>query len=63
VVRRDQSGAPGRRASLADTVRESLRARNISSDIDRDVLVTLGLKYLEQAEQSEPAPALPGSEG
>jgi len=61
VVRRDQSGAPGRRASLADTLRESLRARNLSSDIDRDALVNLGLRYLEQAEQSEPVPALPGS--
>lgn len=62
VVRRDQSGAPGRRASLADTLRESLNARNLSSDIERDALVSLGLRYLEQAEQSEPVPALPGSD-
>ncbi len=60
VVRRDQSGAPGRRASLADTLRESLNARNLTSEIDRDALVSLGLRYLEQAELSETAASLPG---
>ncbi|MBA2688794.1 MAG: DNA repair exonuclease [Gemmatimonadaceae bacterium] len=44
------SGAPGRRASLADTVREHLRSRAIVAGVDRDSLVDLGLKYLSEAE-------------
>ena len=62
AVRVDRSGAPGRKASLADTLRESLRARNLPNDVERDAFVALGLRYLEQAEESEPAPALPGSD-
>jgi exonuclease SbcD len=62
VVRRDQSGAPGRRASLADTLRESLNARNLTSEIDRDALVSLGLRYLEQAELSESTALAAGSD-
>lgn len=60
TVRADRSGAPGRRASLAETLRGALSARSLPSDISRDALVTLGLRYLEQAERDEPAPALPG---
>lgn len=44
------SGAPGRRASLADTVREHLRERAVAPGVDRDQLVDLGLKYLSEAE-------------
>ena len=44
------SGAPGRRASLADTVREHLRGRGIVPGVDREQLVELGLKYLSEAE-------------
>ena len=44
------SVAPGRRASLADTLRESLRSRVLTSDIDRDRLVELGAHYLREAE-------------
>jgi DNA repair exonuclease SbcCD nuclease subunit len=44
------SGAPGRRASLADTVREHLRGRATVPGVDRDQLVDLGLKYLSEAE-------------
>ncbi len=44
------SGAPGRRASLADTVREHLSSRAIAAGVDRDSLVELGLKYLTEAE-------------
>lgn len=62
AVRVDRSGAPGRKASLADTLRESLRARNLPTDVERDAFVALGLRYLEQAEESEPQPALPGSD-
>lgn len=42
--------APGRRASLADTVREKLQTRVISEDIDRAALVELGLHYLGEAD-------------
>lgn len=44
------SGAPGRRPSLADTLREALRSRVLTSDIDRDRLVELGEHYLREAE-------------
>lgn len=45
------SGTPGRRPSLADTLREALRSRRLTSDIDRDRLVALGDHYLREAEQ------------
>ncbi len=51
VIRTDRSGAPGRRPSLADTLRESLRSRVLTSDIDRERLIELGLRYLTDAEQ------------
>ena len=51
VIRTDRSGAPGRRPSLADTLRESLRSRVLTADIDRERLMELGLKYLADAEQ------------
>ena len=60
-IRITASGAPARRQSLADTVREKLRARPLPSDIDRDALVALGVDYLNEAEQLETAPSL-GSE-
>jgi DNA repair protein SbcD/Mre11 len=44
------SGAPGRRPSLADTLREALRSRQLTSDIERDRLVELGAHYLRAAE-------------
>ncbi|MEK6613065.1 MAG: DNA repair exonuclease [Gemmatimonadota bacterium] len=44
------SGAPGRRPSLSDTLREALRSRVLTSDIDRDRLVELGAHYLREAE-------------
>lgn len=44
-------GAPGRRPTLADMLRESLRNRVLTSDIDRDDLVSLGLHFLREAEQ------------
>ncbi len=50
VIRTEGSGAPGRRPSLADTLRESLRSRVLTGDIDRERLIELGLKYLGDAE-------------
>jgi hypothetical protein len=49
-VRVDASGAPGRRASLTDTVRSMLEKRALTPGIDRAALVQLGLRYLAQAE-------------
>ena len=43
-------GAPGRRASLADTVRDKLRSRTLTENIDREALVELGLHYLREAD-------------
>jgi hypothetical protein len=50
VVRTHGHGAPGRRPSLADVLREKLSARAIETDIDREQLVSLGLHYLSLAE-------------
>ena len=62
TVRKSGTGGPGRRASLADTLRDSLRARPLTAGVDREALVSLGLRYLEIAEVSEPARELPGVE-
>ena len=50
VQRASGSAAAGRRQSLAETVRDKLRTRVISPDIDRDTLVELGVRYLSEAE-------------
>jgi hypothetical protein len=50
ILRREASGAPGRRPSLAETVQEKLRHRVLDPGIDREALVTLGLHYLKEAE-------------
>lgn len=55
-----ESGAPGRRASLTETVRGMLEARAVTPGIDRKALVELGLRYLDEAERL--APALTGDE-
>ncbi len=44
------SGSPGRRPSLAETLREALQARVLPGDVDRERLVALGMRYLEEAE-------------
>ena len=50
LVRSIGQGAPGRRPSLAEVVREKLATRDIEPDIDRGSLVELGLRYLKEAE-------------
>ena len=51
IVRPERGeGGPGRRASLADTVREKLRSRPLTENIDREALVELGLHYLREAD-------------
>jgi exonuclease SbcD len=55
MIRSVGHGAPGKRPSLADFVRDKLRERVISADVDRDALVSLGLRYLKDAEEREGA--------
>jgi exonuclease SbcD len=51
IVRPEKGeAAPGRRASLADTVRNKLRSRVLTENIDREALVELGLHYLREAD-------------
>jgi exonuclease SbcD len=47
---RPGQAAPARRASVTDVVRDELRTREIPADLDRERLVELGLKYLDDAE-------------
>lgn len=57
MIRSVGHGAPGRRPSLADFVRDKLRERMVGADVDRDALVELGLRYLRDAEEREGASA------
>ena len=65
MIRSVGHGSPSRRPSLADFVRDKLRERVVSVDVDRDALVQLGLKYLRDAEEREGGSAAPsvGVEG
>jgi DNA repair protein SbcD/Mre11 len=64
MIRTVGHGAPGRRPSLADFVRDKLRERMVPADVDRDALVTLGLRYLKDAEERDsPSAALPPNTG
>jgi DNA repair exonuclease SbcCD nuclease subunit len=58
LTRRSAVGAPARRPSVADVVREQLAARDIPADLDRERMVELGMKYLDQAD-AFPAAAAP----
>lgn len=49
VVRRSTSGAPGRRPSLADVLRDKLETRRLTADVPRETFVRLGMEYLERA--------------
>ena len=46
------SGAPGRRPSLDELLADHLRTRKLTSEIDREALVRLGMHYLHEAEQA-----------
>ena len=60
IIRSVGHGAPGRRPTLADFVRDKLRERVVPTDVDRDALVTLGLRYLKEAEERDsPTAAMP----
>jgi DNA repair protein SbcD/Mre11 len=58
ILRVAAGGAPGRRPSLAETVRDKLRTRLLPSDVDRESLVALGLRYLEEADALSAAQAV-----
>jgi hypothetical protein len=53
VIRLHGHGAPGRRPSLRDVVRDKLRGRIIESDLSREALVDLGIRYLDEVEKAE----------
>lgn len=57
LQRRTAAGGPTRRPSVMDVVREQLSARAIPPDLDRQQLVELGVKYLDQAD-AFPAPTV-----
>jgi DNA repair exonuclease SbcCD nuclease subunit len=59
-VRIEASGAPGRRASLMETVKAMLETREMTPGVDRKSLVDLGLHYLAEADRL--APALSGDD-
>ena len=61
VTRTGASGAPGRAATLADTLRERLRERPLDAELDRARFVELGMQYLARVEASARASTI-GSE-
>jgi hypothetical protein len=64
IIRSVGHGAPGRRPSLADFVRDKLRDRMVPPDVDREALVALGLRYLKDAEERDaPSAAMPPGVG
>ena len=57
-MRTHASGAPGRRPSLNELVREKLLARPLDADIDRGALVDRAMKYLDEAQAVAPTAAV-----
>lgn len=53
--KRTGEGSPGRRATLPELLAERLQERPLPPGIDRAKLVTLGLQYLQQAEDAATA--------
>ncbi len=53
--RKRGDGAPGRPATLPEIVAERLQERALQPGLDREVFVTLGLRYLQQAEDAAAA--------
>lgn len=62
VRKRTGEGSPGRRATLPDILAERLQERVLPPGIEREQLVTLGLRYLQQAEDAATA-AMPVVDG
>jgi DNA repair protein SbcD/Mre11 len=57
-TRSHASGAPGRRPSLNEMVREKLLARPLDAEIDRAALVDRAMKYLDDAQAVAPTAAV-----
>jgi predicted phosphodiesterase len=57
ALRLHATGAPGRRPSLNELVKEKLLARPLDADVDRDMLVSRALVYLDQAQAMNVAPS------
>ena len=62
IIKRMAGGAPGRRASLDELVRDKLRERAIPPDVDREALIALGEKYLRDAEERESGSGMPAAD-
>ena len=60
LLQRSSSGAPGRRPSLGEVLRDKLESRPLSAELDRPAFVTLGMDYLNRADAA--ATALPMSD-
>ena len=58
ATRSHASGAPGRRPSLNDMVREKLASRPLDADIDRGALIDRAMKYLDEAQAIAPTAAV-----
>jgi len=52
VLHQSAGGAPWRRPSLPEVLRDKLEKRALSADVDRAEFVALGLEYLAQADAS-----------
>jgi DNA repair protein SbcD/Mre11 len=64
MARAAVSGAPGRRATLTETVEHYLSRRPLDSGVDRAALVSLGLQYLQEADAAaQAAGAQPAGDG
>ena len=61
IIRSVGHGSPSRRPSLADFVRDKLRERVVTGDVDREALVHFGLKYLREAEERETGSSSPAA--
>jgi exonuclease SbcD len=58
ATRSQTSGAPGRRPSLNEIVREKLAARPLDADIDRGALIERAMAYLDEAQAVTPTAAV-----
>ena len=61
VIRVSVSGAPGKRPSLVEIVRDRLRSRVLAADVDREALIALGVHYLEQVDRDARERAAPAA--
>ncbi len=57
MLRLHATGAPGRRPTLAEVVREKLLTRPLDADVDRERLVRHALAYLDRAQAAEVVPS------